>query len=164
MNITLDLNIMQLLFSLMISIITAIITAKIALKHFFKQEIWLRKEKEYTKIIDELCTLLSYQGTLRDEFLSDHGIDIDNSKDDKLIEEEYKKARINIEKVRFSTGFMIDSKVNEVIDSMIKDLVLKGEDEHQWDYFGYINRVYELIKVTIEEIIIIASEDLKINN
>ena len=52
--------IINLFVSIITAIIVSIITAKLTLKYFFRQEIWLRKEKRYTEIIDRLCMLLNY--------------------------------------------------------------------------------------------------------
>lgn len=152
-----NINVFQVALNLIIAIITAIMTARMALSHFYRQEIWLRKEKKYSEIIDKLCTLLNYQEKQRDYFLMDK----ENEVEQESIELEYKNAEIELEKVRFSTGFIIKSEVNEIISDMIKEFELKGKNELQGDIVGYIDRVSEIIKGSIEKVIKIANDDLK---
>jgi len=144
-----------LIINLLVAIITATITAKLALNHFFRQEIWLRKEKKYSEIIDRLCVLLNYYEKIWDSAVEMETI---NFTEDYL--SEYQKAFTEIEKIGYSTGFIINPEVNEIINSMIKDFDLERE-ELQGNHFAYIERIYYVIKETIKKIIVIANADLK---
>ena len=66
-----------------------------------------------------------------------------------------------MEKIGYSTGFIIKPEVNEIIDNMINDFALEVE-ELQGNHFAYIDRVCYMIKETIGKIIDIANTDLKI--
>jgi len=149
-------DIFILIINLIVAIITATITAKLTLNHFFRQEIWLRKEKKYSEIIDRLCMLLNYYEKEWDSTVEMKTIDFT---EDFL--SEYKKALTEMEKIRYSTGFIIKPEVNKIIDSVIKDFALEGE-ELQGNYFAHTDRVYSVIKETITKIIVIANTDLKI--
>jgi len=153
-------DLLIIIINLFVSIITAIIasfiTAKLTLKYFFKQEIWLRKEKKYSEIIDRLCMLLNYY----EKESANYVLIEDNNFTDDFISE-YKKALTEMEKIRYSTGFIIKPEVNEIIDNMINDFALEGE-ELQGNHFAYIDRVSSIIKETIGKIIDIANTDLEI--
>jgi len=148
-------NIIQLVTNLLVAITVAIITAKLSLNHFYKREIWLRKEAKYSEIVDKLSAILNYKSKEYDIYVFNEEIDID-----KNLEIEYKESLLALEKLRYSTGFIIDSEVNKIIDEMIKDFRIKGENEIQGDLFGHLDRVYSVINDSIPKIIEIANKDL----
>lgn len=152
-------NIVDVLSSLIIAIITAIITARLALGHFYRKEIWLRKESKYSEIINELCKMLQFMEKEYDYLVYGEATD-DNYE---ALRAAYKKAKLELEKIRYSTGFIINPAVNDVIDKMMKDFEFKTDNERQGDYFSYTDRIYGVIKDAISKIIDIANEDLKKN-
>ncbi len=152
-----SINVVDVLSSLFIAIITAIITARLALGHFYRKEIWLRKESKYSEIVNELCKMQQFMEKEYDYYVCGRETD-DNYK---ALRAEYKKAKLELEKIRYSTGFIIKSAVNDVIDQMMKDFENKTDNERQGDYFSYNDRIYGVIKDAISKIIDIANEDLK---
>lgn len=152
-----NINVLEVAFSVIIAIITALITAKVALRHFYRQEIWLRKDKKYSEIIDKLCALMNYQDNQWGKFV----LNKNNALEEELIEQEYKNAKKDLEKIRFSIGFIINPKVNKIISEMIEDFEIKDINERQGDIGSQIDRVYGVIKEAIEKIIEIANEDLE---
>lgn len=147
----------NLTIAIITAIVTAIVTAKLSLGHFYRKEIWLMKESKYSEIINELCKMLQFKEKECDYLL--YGEKTDDTFE--ALNVEYKKAKLELEKIKYSTGFIIKPDVNDVIDKMMKDFEFKTANERQGDFFGYTDRIYGVIKDAISKIIAIANEDLK---
>lgn len=146
----------QLAFSLLIALVTAIATATIALKHFYKQELWLRKEEKYSEIVEKMSVLMNYfKWAIGEE------IDPRTSEEDGIkYYREYKEIRKEIEVLRFSEGFIINFKVTTVLRELISNLQrIENEAKHFFEIFDNSS----VITITaINDIIQIANKDLKV--
>ncbi|OZV13474.1 hypothetical protein CIW83_02715 [Tissierella sp. P1] len=143
-----------------ISIIVAVVTAKIAIKDFYRQEIWLRKESKYSEIIGNLSILQKYYGDMFDEFVGES----ESIVDDDLIKKKYNTSLRELELVTFSNGFMLNPKVSDILSQLFYSARNKTENERMGDFVSYIDRMYGEIRDSKEKIIEIAKKDLKVKN
>lgn len=143
--------------NIFISILVAVITAKLALGGFYKQELWLRKEKKYSEITDKLVLLKKYYGDLFDEFVSNGEIERDVS-----YEEEYKKAKREIELISLGSNLIINESVIERLERLMKASQHQTKNEIQGDIVSYFDRMYGEVEDTRKEIVKLAKKDLNI--
>ena len=73
---------------------------------------------------------------------------------------EFRRVLFRSEKIRYNTGYLIDPKINVILNQMIKDFGYITPNERQGDHVGHIDRVYGVIKEALDEIIDIAEKDL----
>lgn len=150
-------NVIDVLINILIALVIAIATANLTIKGFYKQEIWLRKERKYSQLIEELCIIHKYFIDIFEEYCTNGAVEVESQ----ISRHEYEIARKNIELINASSGLILDSGISIVIDDFKKILIMQG-DELEGDYFSYYDRVsFELIN-TIEKIKEVASKDLRI--
>lgn len=156
-DLTIDINIFDLVLNVVLSAGVAILTAWLSLKHFYRQEKWLRKEKKYSEIIENLVILLEYfnkefeRATGMTEYIDDNDDFIKN----------YDNAKREIEKLRHTTGYLINPKVNVILNDMLKQFGFITVNERQGDYAGHMDRVYGVINEALKKIIQLADKDLE---
>ncbi|MBG0763349.1 MAG: hypothetical protein H0S78_00435 [Tissierellales bacterium] len=155
-NVFLEINFLELLLNLILATSVSVLTAYLTLKHFYKKEIWLRKEKIYSQIINDLVVLLDYFNKEYDSVLSFNKV----GEDEFNIRKEYDRAKREIEKLRYTAGYLIKPEVNKLLSKMIKEISNMNIEERQGNYVGYLDRASESVDETIKKIIEIADKDL----
>ena len=143
-------------FTFFISIVVAVVTAVISQKGFYKKETWLRKEKKYSEIIDNLSILLKYYG---DMFHDSVGAKKYNGED---CIEEINKAKHELERLSMIPSFIINSKVRDILKELFHQANIKFGDDNCHDFASYLDRMYGVTKDSIIEIDSLARRDLKI--
>lgn len=156
-DLTIDINVFDLLINVFLSAGVAILTAWLALKHFYKQEKWLRKEKKYTEIIDSLAIMLKYNDIKYELFTNQ----IQHESEPPDLEAEYETAKNSLKILRYKTGFLIKREVSEILDDVWKSFQYKTLEERQGNMEAYIARIYNEIDEATQKIIKIAEKDLK---
>lgn len=151
-------DIVSILVSLGISIIVAIITAKLAVKGFYRQEIWLRKEKKYSKIIEELNIVQKHYGDWMDEIMGYPK----SKKVDLEIIKEYRMAERELELISQEGFLVINGDVSDILVELFKSSKNMNLNEQQGDSFGYADRMYVETRDAKIEIINIARKDLRL--
>jgi hypothetical protein len=150
----------NLAIAIVVAIITAIITAKLALKGFYKKETWPRKEKKYSEIMDNLSIL---QKDYSDMYGSYTGIkkDIEINDDNYIIE--LNRAKKDLKLLSITPSFIIDNDVRMIIKVLFEASEKQIGDEARGDYYSYLGRMCDEVKVAIEKIDRVARKDLKIS-
>jgi len=106
--------VISFILSLISAVVAALVTAKLALKGFYNQELWLRKETQYSNILNKLGLLYKHYSNRAD---LEMGVpeDIMNEIDEK----EHKKALKEIEILSVTPSYIINVKVNEVLKNLV---------------------------------------------
>ena len=144
--------------NLLISIVVAMIAAKLAVKGFYRQEIWLRKEKKYSQIIEALNIVQKHYGDWMDEIMGA------STREESGLEtiKEYMKSKRELELIS-QEGFLV---INNDIPDILRELFQSSEkmtlNEQQGDAFGYADRMYAETIDAKKEIIRIAKKDLRL--
>lgn len=146
----------QTFITFIISIFLALFTSRISHRFFYKQELWLRKEKRYSDILDSLSILLKHYADLIDESI---GIKEYNYRDCKEV---IMKAQQELERLSMMPSFIIDKKVLVILKALFQAASDRIGNEREGDYFSYYERVYGEIKQSIEGIDRLARKDLKV--
>lgn len=144
-----------------IAIMVAIITSKLALKGFFRQEIWLRKEAKYSQIIDSLNKIQQFYWRMIDESSGE----IDEAEDDLVRqkrEEDFKNASREMELLATSPSFIISPKVHDIINDLVESSHTKTSEERMGNWFAYYDRLGYEAKEAKHKITEIAKKDLGI--
>lgn len=149
-----------IIINIVISIIVAIITAKLSLNGFYKKEIWLRKEKQYTEIISGLSKLQNYYGKLFDFNIHI----IDNNPINEDYDTEIGKLLRDLEAISTTPCFILKKEVHLILKELFKSANNRIDDESNGDLVSYFNRMYGEIKDTNKKISELARKDLKIRN
>jgi len=149
-------NYAEMIFTLFVSIIVAIITAIISQRNFYKNELWLRKEKAYTNIINNLGVLQKHYSDMLDDAF---GIKKYNSNDSKA---EVNSAQRELERISLMPSFIIKSEVQSILEKLFHAASIEVGDEKDGNYFAYYERIHEEIKKSIKRITELARTDLKV--
>lgn len=148
----------SILVNLLISIIVAIIVAKLAIKGFYRQEVWLRKEKKYSQIIEELNIVQKHYGDWVDDIIgSSRGqeYDLETIK-------EFRKAKRELELISQEGFLVIDNNISDIVGELFASSKNMTANERQGDSFSYADRMYGETRDAKIEIINIARKDLRL--
>lgn len=148
----------NLIVAIVVAITTASITAWLSLTIFYKKELWLRKEKKYSDIINNLGKSLKEYCDMIDVEIGKRSRNSNGDDDFNLM---VREAVRELELISITPSLTIDNKVRIILDNLLKESEMKG-DELQGNWFPYFDRMYVATKKAMDEIDEIARKDLKI--
>ena len=142
--------------AILISVITSWITVRLALKKFYSERWWVRKDEAYTSIIDALSDLVNYYDVFYDETLGIKQISDERRKE---MNEISKKGHSLLKKAT-SIGAFVISKDAELA---LKQYWQESEEKHDPnDWLWEIEYDYAKAKTALEELVKCAKKDLKV--
>lgn len=146
----------SVLVNLIIAIIVAVVASRLAVKGFYRQEIWLRKEQKYSEIIEELNIIQKHYGDWVDEIIGATR----RENDDLLTISEYRKSKRELELISQDGFLVIDNEIADILRELFKSSEEMTLNEQQGDVFGYADRMYAETRDSKIKIINIARKDL----
>lgn len=149
----------SILINLIIAIVVAVVTSNLSLRGFYKQEIWLRKETKYSKIIDALNKIQRYYGYLMDRLSGMLELD-ECSYENGVKEKEYMIAKRELEILSSTPILMIHKDVSDILNELVISSNTKTKDERMGDYFSYYDRLHFEVQEAKIKTATIANKDL----
>jgi hypothetical protein len=142
--------------AILISAITSLITVRLALKQFYSERWWVRKDEAYTSIIDALSDLVSYYDAVYDEALGIRKISDQRRKEMNDISKERHAALRKVTNI----GAFVISKDAELV---LKQYWQEPKEKHDPnDWMWEIENDYAKAKTALEELVKCAKKDLSV--
>jgi sensor c-di-GMP phosphodiesterase-like protein len=118
---------------LVLSIVTAFLTVRLSLKQFRSQRWWEKRAEAYSRIMEQLSSLLYYYEEWESEEVSQREWDEEKKK---RVSDGHTEANRYIRKASAIGAFMISDVAAAAIETLLRDL---RKNTKEPDYYSYLD-------------------------
>lgn len=137
------------------SLLSSWLSAQWALKKFYSEKWWDRREKAYSEIINALYDLVQYFGVHKE----DYGQGTGYSKDEEVeLYQKYEKSYWALKKATAIGSFYISKKAQQALVELSKREQLNFDENPSWDVY---EQDFQYHQDALEKFIKIAKSDLR---
>jgi len=147
----------KIFIGIIIAVVSSFFTTKLALKKFYSEKWWEKKESAYAEIINALYDLIQYCEIKKE----DYGQGTDHLPEKvRELSVKYSEAYWKIKKATDIGAFVISKKAESVLIELRNQPQLKWEENPSFEIF---EADYNFYKEALEKIIIVSKKDLQID-
>ena len=146
---------MNAILSILTAILASYLAAKWALRRFYCEKWWERKEKAYAEIIDALYDLLQYCEIKKEDYNDETRYSPEKMKE---FSDRYSQAFWKVKKATDIGAFIVSVEAENILIELRDRKQLKWEENPAWDIY---ENDYKYYKNTLRKIVDVARRDLK---
>lgn len=137
------------------AIIAAYLSSRLALRKFYSEKWWERKERAYVEIIDAFYDLIQYCEIQKNDY--GQGTGFDEAKE-REFRDRYNHAHWKIKRATDVGAFVVSLEAEIALKELRDRPRLAWEENPRWDIY---EQDYKYYRETLDKIVRIAKRDLK---
>lgn len=147
----------QICLGVVVAVTSSFFTAHLAMRKFYTEKWWDRKEKAYKEIINALYDMLEFYEVFKDDYGQDDFISEEHSKE---LHQKHHEGSKTVHRATDLAVLYVSDDAVRILENLKVREILDYDSNPLWDVYDL---EYQNYKVALEQFIKIATSELKGN-
>ncbi|MCU8177621.1 DUF3265 domain-containing protein, partial [Vibrio vulnificus] len=140
---------------ILVAVFSSFLAAKWAMKKFYTEKWWERKEKAYTEIINSLYDMVQFYEVFKEDYGQENFISEDRSRE---LHQKHTKAYWTVRRATDLASLYVSDDAVKILKTLREREVFDYETNPLWDIYDSEHKHHSQ---ALEKLITVASKDLK---